>query len=147
MQNKFFICCSWFCCWRKEKIFRPIAVIDVFAQIKFALWTSEVIFHRMLDYSGVAMLMTPGADHKNAFLFPLLTFAYNNTKWEKIVYHAYCNNKEWSILNITIKHSQTERGLVFNSRLWILLSLLVSHPSRHYFSYFSAFLTYACMYG
>jgi len=31
-------------------------------------------------------------------------------------------------LNITIKYSQTERGLVFNSQLWILLSLLVSHP-------------------
>jgi len=27
-------------------------------------------------------------------------------------------------LNITIKYSQTETGLVFNSRLWILLSLL-----------------------
>jgi len=50
-------------------------------------------------------------------------------------------------LNITIKYSQTEMGLVFNSRLWILLSLLVSHLSRHYFSYFSAFFTYARMYG
>jgi len=46
-------------------------------------------------------------------------------------------------LNITIKYSQTETGLVFNSRLWILHSLHVSHPSRHYFSYFSAFFTYA----
>jgi len=50
-------------------------------------------------------------------------------------------------LNITIKYSQTEKGLVFTSRLWILLSLLVSHASRHYFSYFSAFFAYACMYG
>jgi len=49
------------------------------------------------------------------------------------------------MLNITIKYSQTERGLVFNSRLWILLSLLVSHPSRHYFSYFSCLLC-ICMY-
>jgi len=52
------------------------------------------------------------------------------------MYHDYYNNKEqYNILNITIKYSQTEKGLVFNSRLWILLSLLVSHPSRHYFSY------------
>ena len=36
-------------------------------------------------------------------------------------------------------------GLVFTSRLWILLSLLVSHPSRHYFSYFFCLL-YMCMY-
>jgi len=39
-------------------------------------------------------------------------------------------------LNITIKYTQTERGLVFKSRLWILRSLLVSHTFRHYFSYF-----------
>ena len=38
-------------------------------------------------------------------------------------------------------------SLSFNSRLWILLSLLVSHPSRYYFSYFFAFFTFACMYG
>jgi len=38
-------------------------------------------------------------------------------------------------MNITIKYSETERGLVFNSRKWILLYLLVRHPSRHYFSY------------
>jgi len=44
-----------------------------------------------------------------------------------------------------IGYSQTERGLVFNSRLWILLSLLVSHPSRRYFSYFFCLL-YICMY-
>jgi len=50
-------------------------------------------------------------------------------------------------LNITIKYSETERGIVFKSRLWILLSLLVSHPSRSYFSYFFAFFTFACMYG
>jgi len=50
-------------------------------------------------------------------------------------------------LNIITKYSQTERGLVFNSRLWILLSLLVGHPSRHYFSDFFAFFTFAYMYG
>ena len=48
-------------------------------------------------------------------------------------------------MNITIKYSQTKRVLVFNSRLWILLSLLVSHPSRHYISYFF-FLRYICIY-
>jgi len=49
-------------------------------------------------------------------------------------------------LTITIKYSETERSRVFNYRLWILLSLLVGHPSRH-FSYFFAFFTFACMYG
>jgi len=47
----------------------------------------------MLYCSGVAMLMSPGADHKNASS-TLLTFAYKNIKSEKIMYHAYCNNKE-----------------------------------------------------
>jgi len=37
-------------------------------------------------------------------------------------------------LNITIKYSDAENDLVLNSRLWILLSLLVNHPSRHYYS-------------
>jgi len=50
-------------------------------------------------------------------------------------------------LNITIKCSQTERDLVFNSWLWILLSLLVRQPSRLCFSYFSAFFAYAFRYG
>ena len=52
-------------------------------------------------------------------------------------------------MNITIKFSQTERGLIFNSTLWILLSLLVSHSSRHYFSYFFCLLctAYACING
>ena len=49
-------------------------------------------------------------------------------------------------MNITIKYSKTERDLVFYSRLWILLSLLVSHPSRHYCSYFFCLL-YICMYA
>jgi len=49
-------------------------------------------------------------------------------------------------LNITTKYSETERSLDFNSRLWILLSLFVGHPSRH-FSYVFAFFTFACMYG
>jgi len=48
-------------------------------------------------------------------------------------------------MSITIKYSQTERGLVFNSRLWILLSLLVSHPSRHDIFYCFC-LRYICMY-
>jgi len=40
-------------------------------------------------------------------------------------------------------------GLVFNSRLWVLLSVLNRHPSHHYFSYFFCLLciAYACMYG
>jgi len=41
-------------------------VIDFLAQIRFTRLTSEVISHRMLYCSGVAMLMSPGADHKNA---------------------------------------------------------------------------------
>jgi len=45
-----------------------------------------------------------------------------------------------------MKYSQTEKGLVFHSLLWILLSLLVSHPSRRYFSYFFCLL-YVCMYA
>jgi len=49
------------------------------------------------------------------------------------------------MLNITIKYSETERSLDFNFRLWILLSLVVGHPSRHYFSY-SFCLLYICMY-
>jgi len=63
--------------------------------------------------------------------------------------HASCyNNKEkYSILNITTKYSEIERSLVFNSRLWILLSLFVGHPSRHHFSYVFAFFTFASMYG
>jgi len=35
-------------------------------------------------------------------------------------------------LNITIIFSQTERGLVFNSRLWIFLSLLVSIKKKQH---------------
>jgi len=35
----------------------------------------------------------PGPTIK-CFLFPLLTFAYNNIKLEKIMYYAYYNNKE-----------------------------------------------------
>jgi len=51
-------------------------------------------------------------------------------------------------LNITIKYSQIDKGLVFNSRLWVLLSMFIRHPSHHYFSYFSAFFAKpmnACM--
>jgi len=36
-------------------------------------------------------------------------------------------------LNITIKYSQAAKGFVFNSRLWVLLSMLSRHPSHHYF--------------
>jgi len=50
-------------------------------------------------------------------------------------------------LNITIKYSQSDRVLVFYSRLWILLSVLDSHPSRQYLSYCSGLFTYACMHG
>jgi len=46
-------------------------------------------------------------------------------------------------MNITIKHKLL--SLVFNSGLWILLSLLVSHPSRHYISDFFC-LRYIRMY-
>jgi len=52
-------------------------------QIRFTLWTSEVISHRMLYCSGVAMLMSPGADHKNTFSFHsshLLTTIKNEKK-------------------------------------------------------------------
>ena len=51
------------------------------------------ISHCMLYCSGVAMLMSPGADHKMV-LFPLLTFAYNNIKWEKIMHYAYYDSKQ-----------------------------------------------------
>jgi len=51
------------------------------------------------------------------------------------------------MLNITIKY-KLKSVLFFYSRLWILLTLLASHPSRHYFSYFFCLLyIYACMYG
>jgi len=50
-------------------------------------------------------------------------------------------------MNITIKYSQTERDLVFNSRLLLLLSLLVRHPSRYTFPIFSAFFTHAYICG
>ena len=52
-------------------------------------------------------------------------------------------------MNIIIKFSQTEKGLVFNSWRWVLLSMLIRHPSYHYFSYFFCLLciVYACMYG
>jgi len=36
-------------------------------------------------------------------------------------------------LNITIKYSQTAKGHVSNSRLWVLLSMLIRHASHHYF--------------
>jgi len=53
------------------------------------------------------------------------------------------------ILSITTKYSQTKKGLVFDSRLWILLTVLVLHPSHHCFSYFFCllYIDYACMYG
>jgi len=38
------------------------------AEIRFTLLTSEVISHRMLYCSGVAMLMSPGSTRK---MFPL----------------------------------------------------------------------------
>jgi len=52
-------------------------------------------------------------------------------------------------LNITIKYSQTEKGLDFNSQLWVLLSMIIRYPPHHYFSYLYCLLciAYACMYG
>jgi len=50
-------------------------------------------------------------------------------------------------LNITIKYPQTESGLVFNFRSCTLLSLLVSHLLVITYLIFSAFVTYACVYG
>jgi len=47
-------------------------------------------------------------------------------------------------LNITIKYSQTEKGLVFNSRLWVLLSMLTRHPSHYYFFHFFCLPCVAC---
>jgi len=42
-------------------------------------------------------------------------------------------------LTITIKYPQTENGLAFNSRLWVLLSMPVRHPYHHW-SYFFCLL-------
>jgi len=75
----------------KKKIFRPIGVIDFLARIRFALWTSELMTHRMLHCSDVAMLIVAWGRPYKYFLFPLLTFAYNKMKWKKIMYHAYYN--------------------------------------------------------
>jgi len=53
------------------------------AQIRFTFRTSEVISHRKLYCSGVAMLMSPGADHKHASSFHslhLLTTIQNERK-------------------------------------------------------------------
>ena len=57
-------------------------------------WTSEVISHRMLHCSDVAMLTVARGRPLKCFLFPLLTFAYNNIKLKKIMSHAYYNYKE-----------------------------------------------------
>jgi len=51
--------------------------------MRFTLRFSEVISHRMLYCSGVAMLMSPGADRKNASSFHslhLLTTIQNEKK-------------------------------------------------------------------
>jgi len=48
----------------------------------------------MLYCSAVAMLTVALGQPQKCFLFPLLTFAYNNIKSEKIMYHADYNYKE-----------------------------------------------------
>jgi len=85
----------------KKKIFRPVGVIDFLARIRFTLWTSEVMSHRMLHCSGVAMLTVTRADHKNASSFHsshLLTTIWNERKSCIMLIITIRNNKLSSTL-------------------------------------------------
>ena len=58
-------------------------------------------------------------------------------------------------MSITIKYSQLKRVLFIildcgsGFGLWVWLSMLIRHPSHHYFSYFFylLFIAHACIYG
>ena len=116
---------------QRKKIFRPIRAIDFLAQIRFTLWTSKVISHRMLYCSSVAMLMSPGADHYNASSFHssrLLTtieMRENHVSWLLVTIR---NNKaSWTSQSNTqilkmIFLSNLDYGSCF---LYLLATLLV----------------------
>ena len=84
---------SLFCYWRK-KIFRPIRVIDLFGtnEVYTLNQWSNIPPHALLQWRSDVNVAQGRA--QQCFLFLLLTFAYNNIKWETIMYHAYYNNKE-----------------------------------------------------
>jgi len=85
---------------------------------------------------------------QKCFLFPLLTFAYNNIKWKKscimLIITIRNNKASWTSQSNT--HKLT--GVLFlildygSCFLCLLATLLVIT-----FPIFSAFFTYACMYG
>ena len=102
----------------------------------------------MLHGSGVAMITVARAKHKNASSFHsthLLTTIQNERKPSITLIITTRNNK----ISWASQYSQSEKGHVFTSWLWVLLSMLVRHPSHHYFTYFFCLLyvAYACMYG
>ena len=103
------------------------------AQIRFTLWTSKVISQRMFYCSGVAMLMLAGADHINASSFHsshFLTTIYNERKSCIMLIITIRNNKaSWT----SQSNAQKLKGVLFLDYGSCFL-LLVSHPSRHYFS-------------
>jgi len=87
-----------------------------------------------------------GADRKSATLSTpenLLTRILNERRSCFVLSEDVRNIK--TFLNIRIKHSQSKKVLVFYSRLYVLLFLLVRHLAHHFSSYFSVFLKYASM--
>jgi len=72
--------------------------------------------------------------------FPPLKFAYNKFR-KKIIFRTYLRYKEQS--NAHIKHAQTEMGLDFDCRLWVLLFLIAATFFIITLSIFSAFFIHA----
>ena len=72
--------------------------------------------------------------------FPTLKFGYKNLKDRRLCFVLSKDIRNIKPLDLQ-KHSQTEMVLIFHSRLWVVLFLLVHHLSHHLLFCFSAFFT------